>query len=111
MPGWSWVIIWLLLTLGALGFFAYLALELAAKSKRLLSAAVSASESAEPLLRALDQKPELPVFEGDLLSDVAPLAAKLTHGLRLREARRLTRQRRLINKLIELKAEESEFLP
>ncbi|MFM6977931.1 MAG: hypothetical protein ACKOWR_04380 [Micrococcales bacterium] len=71
----------------------------------------ASAKLAEPLLEALEKTAILPEFSGNLLDDPAPLLAERRRNLRKREVQRQERQRRLINKLIDYQADESEFKP
>jgi hypothetical protein len=109
MSNWIWWIVWAGLSLAAIGFFAYLAFDLFSKAGRVLKELEKTFELAAPLLTALESKPEIKPFAGNLLDDPAPLAADYARYLKKREAKRAERQRRLINKLIDFN--ESEFKP
>ena len=109
MADWIWWVIWVGLAISALGYFAYLAFDLSSKAGRALKELEKTLELAKPLLGAFESKPELEPFGGNLLDDPAPLAADYARFLKKREAMRVERQRRLINRLIDFN--ESEFKP
>ena len=109
MSDWIWWIVWVGLSASAIGFFAFLAFDLFSKAGRALKELEKTVELAAPLLAALESKPEIKPFAGNLLDDPAPLAADYARNLKKREAKRAERQRRLINKLIDFN--ESEFKP
>lgn len=111
MAGWIWALIWVILVVGALGFFAYLGFDLLAKAKRLLSAGSELTQQATGLANALSATPTQQAFESNLLDEPGPLQAEHRRNLKKRESKRQERQRRLINKLIEYRADESEFKP
>lgn len=109
MASWIWWVIWPGLVLGALTYFGYLGYDLFGKSMRVLKELEGTGKLAEGLIAASQNKAELPEFEGNLLDDPGLLAADHARNLKKREAKRLERQRRLINKLIDY--DESEFKP
>lgn len=111
MPSWAWWLIW-----GGLGFFSmlylgYLGYNLFGKASRALSALEPTAKRLEILAQAASQPPKIDAFEGNLLDEVGPLQTAHSRNLKKREARRVDRQRRLINKLIDYQADESEFKP
>ena len=111
MAGWFWGLIWMILVLGALGYFAYLGFELLGKAKRLIAASSKLVDQATRLFEAVSALPAEQTFESNLLDDPGPIQAEYLRNLKKREAKRTERQRRLINKLIEYQADESEFKP
>ena len=109
MPFWAWLVIWLVLVLGALGYLSWLGWRLFTKSQ----AAVQAAGPLVAKLEALQQASSAPVAyvpnADNLLDDPKE---HIAHHLRLSKARRVkaeARQRRLINKLIDFDVTESEF--
>lgn len=111
MGSWVWVLIWLILSIGALGYFAYLGFELLSKAKRLVLAGTKLVDQASRLVETAAALPSKQTFESNLLDDPGPIQAEYLRNLKKREAKRTERQRRLINKLIEYQADESEFKP
>jgi hypothetical protein len=109
MPVWFWWVLWSVLGIAALGFFAYLALDLSAKASRALKQIENTVSLTSPLVAALSEKPKIQAAPDNLLDDPAPLIAKHARNLKKRESMRADRQRRLINKLIDFN--ESEFKP
>jgi hypothetical protein len=109
MPAWFWWVLWSVLGIAALGFFAYLALDLSAKASRTLKHIEKTVSLTSPLLAALAEKPTIQAAPDNLLDDPAPLVAEHARNLKKRESMRADRQRRLINKLIDFN--ESEFKP
>ncbi len=109
MPAWFWWVLWSVLGIAALGFFAYLALDLSAKASRTLKHIEKTVSLTSPLLAALAEKPTIQAAPDNLLDDPAPLVAEHARNLKKRESKRADRQRRLINKLIDFN--ESEFKP
>lgn len=109
MPFWAWAVIWAILVLGALGYFAWLGWRLFTKAK----AAVKTAQPLMAKLEAFQQASSAPVAyvpNGDNLLDDPK--EHIANQIRLSKARRVkaeARQRRLINKLIDFDVTESEF--
>ncbi|MEY4617851.1 MAG: hypothetical protein RL101_37 [Actinomycetota bacterium] len=111
MPNWFWWVLWPVLVVGSIGFLGYLGYELIQKAGRVAKALEGTTEQIQKLASALENPTQLPKFEGNLLDNPAELAGEHTRNLKKREAKRLAEQRRLINKLIDYRSDESEFLP
>jgi hypothetical protein len=111
MPSWSWWVIWSVLIAGSIGYLGYLSYELVQKAGRAAKALEAPAEQFLIFANALEITQDLPNFEGNLLDNHAELAAEHSRNLKKREAKSQAEQRRLINKLIEYRPDESEFQP
>ena len=111
MPVWSLWVIWSVLIIGSIGYLGYLGYELIQKAGRAAKAIDGTAEQIKKLVRALENSTQLPKFEGNLFDNPAELAGEHARNLKKREAKRQAEQRRLINKLIDYRSDESEFLP
>ena len=109
MSSWAWWLIWGGLGLFSILYLGYIGFDLFGKATRAAKAIETAATQVEPLLKAFEQRADLPASQGNLLDDPAPLHAELDRNLKKRAAKRQDRQRRLINKLIDYN--ESEFKP
>lgn len=109
MPGWIWWIIWAILVVGGAIYLGLIAADLVAKAKRAAKALEKPIKQIEALTERLATSVSLQEFEGNLQDDPGPLAAEYARNLKKRETRRLAEQRRLISKLVDYKADESEF--
>jgi hypothetical protein len=111
MTGWYWWIIWPALVIGGAIYLGVIVFDLAAKAKRAAKVAQKTAIQLETLSNLMAESAVLTPTEGNLLDDPAPLIAEYARNQRKRESKRLAEQRRLINKLIDYKADESEFHP
>jgi hypothetical protein len=111
MPVWSWWVIWSTLIIGSIGYLGYLGYELVQKAGRVAKALDGTAGQIQKLASALEKTTQLPKFEGNLFDNPADLAGQHARNLKKREAKRQAEQRRLINKLIDYRSDESEFLP
>jgi hypothetical protein len=111
MPNWIWWLIWPLLIVGSLGYLGFIGFELLQKANRAAKAFTPTVERLQSLSVALEKPPEIKPSEGNLFDDASVLAASHASNLKKRKAKRDAEQRRLINKLISYRPDESEFLP
>ncbi len=111
MPQWIWWVIWPVLIFGSAGYLAFIGFELAQKGGRAVKAFEATNAQLQNLITELEKEPKVEAFEGNLLDDPSTLARAHASNLKKREARREAEQRRLINKLVEYRPDESEFRP
>jgi NADPH:quinone reductase-like Zn-dependent oxidoreductase len=111
MPAWSWWVIWSILIIGGAAYLGLIIFDLAAKAKRAIPVIEKSTKQIEELSESLSKSVVLAEFQGNLLDEPGPLAAEYARNQKKRESKRLSEQRRLINKLIDYKADESEFRP
>jgi hypothetical protein len=109
MPGWAWAIIWTALVLGSLGYFAWIGLRLATKAKLALRAAEPTLAALVTLSNAANEPANYEPNPHNLFDDPAELIAEQANLSKRRQTKAADRQRRLINKLIDFKPEESEI--
>jgi hypothetical protein len=109
MPGWAWAIIWTALVLGSLAYFAWLGLRLAKKAKAAFSAAEPSISALVSLANAANEPAKYEPNPHNLLDDPREHIVEQARLSKLRQTKADERQRRLINKLIDFKPEESEI--
>ena len=109
MPAWGWALVWVCLSIAAIGYFVWIATGLFRSAKGVFRQLEPTLAKLEALSEALNATVEYQPGTDNLLDDPGP---HIAHYARLRKAKTdeaAKRQRRLINKLIDFKPEESEI--
>jgi predicted PurR-regulated permease PerM len=88
---WAWLLLWLLLVVGALGVFALLGRSLWRKARALVDTLGAASERLNALTERLDAAPERAVERAELAVFVDPAAVRLERAFGRRAARHRAR--------------------
>lgn len=109
MPGWGWALVWIGLSIAAIGYFAWIAAGLFRSAKGVFRQLEPTLAKLNALSEAVNAKVDYQPSPDNLLDDPGP---HITNYARLRKTKTdeaAKRQRRLINKLIDFKPEESEI--
>ena len=109
MPVWVWIAIWVVLSLAAVAYFAWILLNLANKSRSLLRAAEPLLQRLQVFQKAVQQPAGYEPHPDNLLDDPTEHIAARNRLKKARVAAQAARQRRLINELRDFDFEESEF--
>lgn len=109
MPTWFWITLWVVLSVAAIAYFAWILLTLAAKSRGLLRAAEPLLGKLQSFQETISQPVAYQPNPDNLQDDPMEHIALQNRLKKARLARQAAKQRRLINKLIDFDFEESEF--
>ena len=109
MPAWGWALVWVGLSLAALGYFAWIASGLVRSAKGVFKQLEPTIEKLNTLSEALQAKTDYRPNPDNLLDDPAEHVANYAKLRKAKTDKAAKRQRRLINKLIDFKPEESEI--
>ncbi|MBP6042924.1 MAG: hypothetical protein KA500_00205 [Rhodoluna sp.] len=109
MPPWAWVLIWVGLSIASLAYFAWIAAGLMRQTKRLLRQLEPTIAQLVTLSEAMQPQADYQPSPNNLLDDPAEHVANYAKLRKAKADKAAKRQRRLINKLIDFKPEESEI--
>lgn len=109
MPAWGWALVWVGLSIAAIGYFAWIAAGMVRGAKRLFRQLEPTIAQLVTLSKAMQPKNDYQPSPDNLLDDPAQHTANYAKLRKAKADKAAKRQRRLINKLIDFKPEESEI--
>ena len=108
MGFWAWFAIWSTLAIAALGVLGFIAYELFGKVQSNLHQIGRLQSKVSPLIEALEDR-EPATRPAESLLDPATAISQRKSLIRARESKAQDRQRRLIDRLKDIKPQESRF--
>ena len=109
MPAWGWALVWVGLSIAAIGYFAWIAFGLARSAKGVFRQLEPTMAKLKTLSEASQAKIDYQPSPDNLLDDPGEHIANYAKLRKAKADKAAKRQRRLINKLIDFKPEESEI--
>ncbi len=109
MQPWGLILLWIVLSLGSLAYFAYLGYRLLKKGLGVIRVGEPVIVEAKKLAAAIQNKPSFEKPEDNLFDDVDVHLIERSKLMKARKLKAERRQRRLIEHLRDIDTQESEF--
>jgi hypothetical protein len=109
MQPWGFILLWIVLSLGSLAYFAYLGYRLFKKGLGVIRVGEPVLVEAKKLAAAIQNKPSFEKPDDNLFDDVDVHLIERSKLIKARKLKAEGRQRRLIEHLRDIDTQESEF--